>query len=329
MTEEEFLARWDSERPMYEKWGAFVATCLVKDLGPLIAPASTELFVKLPITPRLKTGGSFITKAFYNTKRKTPYQNPYDEITDKVGVRLVVLLPTQISKVQAALEHCDLWEFSKDRDYEQEIAQKPYVFEYQSVHYVVRAKNDIDVEGTTVRKGTPCEVQIRTLLQHAHSELTHDTIYKPSVEKTPQMERAVSKAMALIEATSDYFEDVARLIEGLTSPSRKLTEELIHLYRERVGLAPEPTKVDGLILEAYGSDDPALVDNLREFLSSKDFLAERIAERAKTKMLFRQPSILLVYQAVSGLPRQAATKWPLTANELSPVYTDLGMSMPT
>src|SRR6185369_738644 len=104
MTEEEFLARWDSERPMYEKWGVCIATRLVRDLGPLIAPTDTELFIKLPITPRLKTGGSFITKAFYNSKRRIPYKNPYDEITDKVGVRLVVLLPTQISKVQAALE---------------------------------------------------------------------------------------------------------------------------------------------------------------------------------------------------------------------------------
>ncbi|MBR1241497.1 RelA/SpoT family protein [Bradyrhizobium sp. AUGA SZCCT0274] len=310
---------------MYEKWGVCIATRLVNDLGPLIAPASTELFVKLPITPRLKTGGSFITKAFYNTKRKTPYQNPYDEITDKVGVRLVVLLPTQISRVQAALEHCDLWDFSKDRDYEQEIAEKPYVFEYQSVHYVVRAKTDIDVDGTMVRKGTPCEVQIRTLLQHAHSELTHDTIYKPSVEKTPQMERAVSKAMALIEATSDYFEDVARLIEGLTSPSRKLTEELIHLYAERIGRAAEPTKVDGLLLEAFGSDEPAM-DALRQFLDEKSYLAEHIAERAKTKILFRQPSILLVYKAVSEGWRQASAKWPLTPNELAPVFSDLGIS---
>ncbi|MGY4363210.1 hypothetical protein ACVWZR_002390 [Bradyrhizobium sp. i1.3.1] len=76
------------------KWGERVATCLIDDLQPLIAPISTELFVKLPIKPRLKTGGSFVTKAFYNTKRKKPYSNPYEEITDKVGVRIVVLLPT-------------------------------------------------------------------------------------------------------------------------------------------------------------------------------------------------------------------------------------------
>jgi hypothetical protein len=143
------------------------------------------------------------------------------------------------------------------------------------------------------------------------------------------MERAVSKAMALIEATSDYFVDVAQLIERLVTPTRKLSEGLAYLYQEAVGVPAEPTKAESLILEAFGSDDPALLDKLRDFLHSKDFVAERIAERAKTKMLFRQPSILLVYQAVAESPRQAATKWPLTANELAPMYSDLGTSMPT
>ena len=328
MTEEDFLAHWTNERPMYEKWGERVATRIVDDLIPLIAPISTELFLKLPIKPRLKTGGSFITKAFYNTKRKSPYVDPYEEITDKVGVRLVVLLPTQISKVEAAVEHCDLWDFSKDRDFEQEIAERPYVFDYQSIHYIVRARTDLDVDGTIVPKGTPCEVQIRTVLQHAHSELTHDTIYKPSVEKTPEMERAVSKAMALIEATSDYFEDVARLIERLVTPTRKLSEELAYLYRERVGISAEPTRAESLLLDAYDSDDPTLLDKLREFLGSKSYVPERIADRAKTKILFRQPSILLVYKAVSEAPRQAVAIWPLTPNELAPVYADLGTAMP-
>ncbi|WP_196232433.1 GTP pyrophosphokinase [Bradyrhizobium japonicum] len=328
MTEEEFLARWTSERPMYEKWGEHVATCILDDLAARVAPISTELFVKLPIKPRLKAGGSFITKAFYNTKRKIPYANPYEEITDKVGLRLVVLLPTQISKVEAALENCPVWEFSKDRDFEQEIAEKPYVFNYQSVHYIVRAKADVDLKGTIVPKGTPCEVQIRTLLQHAHSELTHDTIYKPSVEKTPEMERAVSKAMALIEATSDYFEDVARLIERLVTPSRQLSEELAYIYKERTGIFAEPTRAEAMLLEAYGSDDPTLLKHLRDFLNLKTFVPERVAERSKIKMLFRQPSILLAYKAVSESPRQAAGKWPLTPNEIAPIYADLGVAMP-
>jgi putative GTP pyrophosphokinase len=324
MTEEEFLDRWNQERPIYERWGAHVAHCLVGSLNPLIAPLSTELFIKLPVQPRLKTGGSLLTKAFYNSKKT--YQRPFDEITDKVGVRLVVLLASQISKVEAAVEQCPVWNFSKDKDYELEIAASPSAFEYQSVHYVIRNKADLDLDGLVVPAGTPCEIQIRTMLQHAHSELTHDTIYKPSVEKTLEMERAVSKAMALIEATNDYFEDVAARIERLVSSTRKLTEELGFIYREKVGIQPEITKAESLLIEAFGNDALNLLPDLMTFLDSKTYISERIAARSKTKLLFRQPSILLVYKAASERPRETRGIWPLTPNELAPIYADLGIA---
>jgi hypothetical protein len=143
------------------------------------------------------------------------------------------------------------------------------------------------------------------------------------------MERAVSKAMALIEATSDYFEDVARLIKRLVPPAGRLSEELAILYRERVGIPAETTGAESLLLDAYGFDDAGALEKLREFFDTKSYVPERIAERARTRILFRQPSILLVYKAVSDAPRQALMKWPLTPKELAPVYADLGIAMPT
>ena len=32
--------------------------------------------------------------------------------------------------------------------------------------------------GHTIEKDTPCEIQIRTLEQHAYAELSHDYVYK-------------------------------------------------------------------------------------------------------------------------------------------------------
>ena len=98
MTEEEFLRRWNNESPIYERWGKHVAACLLDDLKPIVAPIPTELFIKIPPVPRLKSGGSFLTKAFYNAKKT--YDRPFEQITDKVGVRFVVLLASQILKVQ-------------------------------------------------------------------------------------------------------------------------------------------------------------------------------------------------------------------------------------
>jgi hypothetical protein len=199
-------------------------------------------------------------------------------------------MATAIKLVCNAIEGCQEWEWSKDKDYEAEQAKAPYEFRYQSVHYIVRCREGVDVGEMTVAAGAPCEVQVRTLLQHAHSELTHDTIYKPSVVQTPEMLRAAAKSMALIEATGDYFEELVDQIAKAVGANRKLTEELIGVYRDRVGREPDVTRAEGLLNEAYAAlVGTNAVADISAFLAEKAFVAERIKERAQNKLLFRQP----------------------------------------
>jgi ppGpp synthetase/RelA/SpoT-type nucleotidyltranferase len=297
----------------------------MEQIAPLVLPAKAEVFIRIPAIPRLKQDGSLITKAFYRGKE---YDDPLSDITDKVGVRFVVLLAKDIPIVCGALEACAEWEWSKDKDYEKEIVNAPYEFKYQSVHYIVRSRSQ-DIGGTTITAGTPCEVQIRTLLQHAHSELTHDTIYKPSVEQTPDMHRAAAKSMALIEATNDYFEQLMELIETSVQPNKQLSKEIAVLYREFVGLDPDPTKAEGLLNDAYAEFAPGNpIDAVRQLVNGKPFIIERIRERAPARLLFRQPSILLAYLAVSRRQGEARAAWPLTPGELKPIFTDLGLADP-
>lgn len=327
MTEDEFLERWKSERPMYEAWGQFVSERVIEEIRPGVKPVSTDLFIRIPIKPRLKSDGSFLTKAFYRNK---PYMNPFDDITDKVGMRVVVLLQSDMGIVCRAIENCPEWDASKDRDHEEERRRDPYAFTYQSDHYIVRARGDKTVAGITVKSGTPCEIQVRTILQHAHSELTHDTIYKPSVTQTPEMLRAAAKSMALIEATGDYFQRLVQLINQAVGPNKTLTLQLAELYLDVIGVPPDPTKAEGLLSEAYaeilgGGQD---MEPVRTFLTEKAYVADRIKERAALRLLFRQPSILLVYMAVAAKPNEAQEKWPFTEAELKPIYTDLGQALP-
>lgn len=323
MTEDEFLERWSQERPMYEAWGQFVANCLTEELRPLVAPVATDVFIRIPVRARVKSDGSFITKAFYRAEKN--YSDPFQEITDKVGVRFVVLLASDIPTVCRAVEHCRVWDWSKDKDYEEEIASTPYEFRYQSVHYIVRARDDQIFERTRITAGTPCEIQIRTLLQHAHSELTHDTIYKPSVRETPGMLRAAAKSMALIEATNDYFEELVAEIRNAVEKNRKLSDELSDLYRELLHSESDPTRAESILNDAFSTFLAANpIDEVRSLFSEKPFLIDRVAERAQSKYLYRQPSILLVYAAVARNPTDALRAWPLTPNELKPIFGDLG-----
>lgn len=327
MTEDEFLKRWSKERPMYEAWGKFVVNSLIEQLRPLVAPVSTDVFIRVPVKPRLKSDGSFVTKAFYRVEKS--YTDPFAQITDKVGVRFVVLLASQIPIVCRALEASHAWEYSKDKDFEEEIAKTPYEFRYQSVHYIVRSRSDHAMDGQQIIAGTPCEVQIRTLLQHAHSELTHDTIYKPSVKGTPEMLRAAAKSMALIEATSDYFEDLVKEINAVVALNRKLSDDLADLYCTVVGKSPDPTRAEGLLSDAFATfagDKP--LDCLETLLAAKPYIKNKVAERSEHKHLFRQPSILLAYLAVSTNPIGAERAWPLTPDEIKPIFSDLGIALP-
>jgi putative GTP pyrophosphokinase len=67
---------------------------------------------------------------------------------------------------------------------------------------------------------------------------------------------------------------------------------------------------------------------VRALFAEKPFLVDRIRERAPTKLLFRQPSIMLAYLAVAKRPSDALGVWPLTRAELKPIYTDLGYAAP-
>src|SRR5690606_22227118 len=99
---------------------------------------------------------------------------------------------------------------SKDKDFEAEREAHPLEFVYQSVHYVLKSKPGQAFNGVNLPAGLACEIQVRTLLQHAHSELTHDTLYKPKATAKPAVHRTVAKSMALIEATDEFFDEAMR-----------------------------------------------------------------------------------------------------------------------
>lgn len=328
MTDREtrLIELWRVERPMYAAWGKFVSATLTEAVAEEIRPAAIELFLRIPIRPRTKEEASLLAKAF---RRGKPYADPYNDIEDKVGLRFVVLVSADIKVVERAITTCPKWTAVLARDYEEERRQRPYEFDYQSVHYIVRSKDKLTFEGVSITAGTPCEIQVRTILQHAYSELTHDTIYKPRVQASPDVKRSAAKSMALMEATDDYFMKVREWLDAALAPSREVTAVVDRLYRSFTGLEPEPSPLDTLLIDHFGQwAKTSFETDLKSFLEEKAFLADRIKERAPTDLLFRQPAVLIVYWAVKIAPHGAPENGPLTDEELAPIYSDLGVARP-
>jgi ppGpp synthetase/RelA/SpoT-type nucleotidyltranferase len=329
MTDQEtaLLERWHSEAPMYSAWGALVAETLVEVITQAVSPIPIGLFLRIPINPRLKDSGSLLAKAFWRGKN---YKNPYEDIEDKVGLRVIVLLQEEIRIVERLICDNKLWTAHKARDFEEEIKINPFEFDYQSVHYIVRSNKGNIYNEREIIENTPCEIQIRTILQHAYSELTHDTIYKPSLQADQSVKRAAAKSMALIEATEDYFTQVKDRLEKAQASGRKLTSYLNKKYKEFTNLDPQVTPLNTIIIDQYKLLAKELFeDEISEFLRRKEFLANNIRERAPSDLLYRQPAVLLVYWAIDVAPNAAAERDPLLEADLAPLYGDLGARLPS
>lgn len=324
--EAELRSIWQKERPMYEAWGRFVCAHVKSLIVDEIDPSSIELFFRIPLKHRTKEEASLLAKAFHRNK---PYKDPYSEIEDKVGVRIVVLFSDEIRLVERLINSCQLWTSEKSRDYEDEQAQKPFEFDYQSLHYIIRASEDIEFDGEIIVKNSPCEIQIRTILQHAYSELTHDTIYKPSVQAEPDVKRAAAKSMALIEATNDYFTQVKEKIYRAQEAGLIIANLADRLYKELVKIEHDNSPLNSIIVDHYKQFLTSNAEiELNEFYQGKPYLIDTIAERAPGFLLYRQSAVLLIYYTISMSPRDARINSPLSDSELEPLYSDLGIRMP-
>lgn len=327
MTEQEFISLYKEEIPIFSSWGDFVNLNILDSLKNYFK-FEDELnnFLKIPPVPRVKEVKSLVSKAFYRADKN--YTDPYNQITDKVGVRYVVLLQEDINIISKIVEKNNSWKFSKDRDFEEEKFNKPFVFDYQSIHYVVFSKREFEYKNILIPQNTPCEIQIRTLLQHAYSELTHDTIYKPIDPVPPNVLRIVAKSMALIETTNDLFSDVQKTLKNESKNNMFYLKKLEEIYSEITNPDLEK-KLNMFILNSFKDLLSEInMEDIEHFFQNSPHLKEIILRKYNDYLIYRQPIVLLIFYLISKNYRNKLRKfWPLTDNELRPMFIDMGYNL--
>ena len=326
MTEAELRSRWQKEKSLYEIWGDYVSNGIQGAITNQGIDLST--FLKVQVTTRVKLENSLVDKAFYRGKE---YSNPYDDIEDKVGIRFVVLLIEDIEKVSHAIELNKDWSFERCKHFEQDKENDPLLFTYQSVHYVVRSKEKLNSSGIEVPKGIPCEIQIRTLLQHAHAELTHDAIYKSKRAVQPRVQRTVAKSMALIETTDDFFSEVTSLLNEGPLKDLNIIETMDSLYENFTAFKPSNHKSSLTVWDAYEDlVDENLIESIQgQLLSVSDYstLKDTIVLEYPRNAFYQQSIVLFVYWMLLYRKRRLIRDWPLQRNLLEMLATDVGQSL--
>ena len=248
------------------------------------------------------------------------------QIEDKVGTRVIVLVTDIIDRVSKDLMDYTRWNIKESKTKHEIFEEVPDKFGYQSIHYIVTPKDNCCnfASGSSRLEQLTCEIQVRTLLQHAYAEISHDNVYKGPYKNDPVILRQLAKSMALMEAADDYF---CKTLEQVSAPQNKenmLLEYLVKVFMKIRGL-DEPPSFDRNLAEEVLSlvaDKHISVEDIDIFLESKAEIVDAI--RYGKSVITQQPIIILLAYCLDKFPYDLQEKWDIDYDVYNSVCRSLG-----
>jgi putative GTP pyrophosphokinase len=210
-----FLAR----RPDYQQLCQEVAYVLKhRILGEGIELSS--------ISYRAKELDSFLEKM-----ERKKYTNPFSEITDFAGVRVVCLYPSDIERIEEIIRQ----EFSMveriDRYQDADVEHVGYM----AVHILAKLGDDYSGPRYDHIKNQICEIQIRTVLQHAWALIDQHLVYKRPWQIPEDLRLQIIQLSRVLEDADKKFEmirnrrtEYVQALEEMKCENDFLSQEINH-----------------------------------------------------------------------------------------------------
>lgn len=211
MNQDEFAVWYSSKKDLYSTF-----TNVIQSLLETLLHDSTVFYHS--VSGRVKTENSFLEK----TKRKS-YSSP-EQITDISGVRIITYTTAEIPKVCKIIER----EFDVDIGNSGDKLNNldPNQVGYLSIHYVIKLKQSrTDLSEYKPYEGLYCEIQIRSLLQHAWAEIEHDKNYKFSGILPRDLRRRFYLVAGTLELMDKEFSNLTEEIDSYADYVQKQAEK--------------------------------------------------------------------------------------------------------
>jgi len=315
-SEEKLLKQFSDLKGALAKWGELVDKTLMDILDEVLVK---EHRIKIEPSFRIKTDQSFLSKALW---RKKEYINPILEIEDKIGTRVVMLSSSDLKESENLILSFKGWSVKQTKSIDANIEELPESFSYQSLHYVVNPlTTDIRFNDTDVNLLT-CEIQIRTLLQHAYAEMSHDSAYKGPYKNDKGIIRHLAKSMALMEATDDYF---CSIFDMMSDNTRFFSNYLSDLSRYFAKFDAE-FKKDQLDLNLTDEIFSLLslkkigIDQIDEFITKREKELKSVIGKPDNGAIFGQPISILASYYFFNHKSWLKKEWPLNNESLKSIY---------
>ena len=223
---DEIVREFEVKRPLYESLGARIREELIT------AIRNANLTIE-SITNRTKSLEGFREKM---TRPGKKYADPLHEITDLAGVRVMAYFKSDIDAIGKLVR--DLYTIDIANSIDFETITEANVFGYQSIHLIVSLNPGQNSPPELT--GLKCEVQVRTILQHAWAETTHGRLYKPPTTPPKAVRRRFYALSGLLEIADHEFEFLR---------DREIQVKLA--LRERMGKGDLVIEVDVISLPIY------------------------------------------------------------------------------
>lgn len=213
----------------YEKLGINIKTAL-----QILIEENQISF--LDINSRIKDTNSFLEKI-----DRKKYKDPFKEIDDICGVRIICYYRSDVDKI------CDIIkkEFDVIESQDKEDLLSPDQFGYRSYHFIVKIKEAwFCTPNYNGLQNLRAEIQVRTILMHTWAEIEHKLEYKKEDDIPNKFKRRFSRISAKLEESDEQLEEL---------------KNDINKYREEVGKELEKGNIsfDNEVLN---------LDNLQAFL---------------------------------------------------------------
>lgn len=312
-----FLTQFQEQRPLLAAWGEFVKNKVKEH-------ANSYGLIPQILSSRVKDEESAVSKL----ARKN-YSNPMEDMTDLVGVRAVFTLSSDLLKVKTSLLSDDFWNIKISRDTAQENKNNPNEFSYSSIHFEIRPKSMLTIEGLDIPETCCCELQIRTLMQHTYAEVVHDSIYKGDWRAPHRANRFVASSAALMETADHLFCETVELIELEKQVRGPVLQGLAELYKSYIDIPQYSNQELSLYILSNFSDKydkDSIIQNIKDFFDENRWIIDRLKERVKTNVFWEQPIVLFIYFIAKKMKRRLIDEWPDadTFDYIRTISTDLG-----
>lgn len=231
------MAEYDSKCRLYENFASEIEHQLKHILV-------AEGIVYNAITSRVKDRESLSKKI----DRKNDKYSSLSDLTDIAGVRVITYYEKDVDEVSKIVEK----EFAVDKEnsIDKRAALEPDRFGYCSVHYIVQ----MSLERLNLRENQPyaglkCEIQIRTVLQHAWAEIEHDLGYKSGIAIPKDIRRNFSRVAGMLEIADKEFQEIRTFLQDYQNEAtEKVTNEEF-----------QDAEIDAILLEAIIASNPDIV----------------------------------------------------------------------